>query len=500
VLAAEIEVRSAAGGCTSRPVHDDDDDDEVEFDGVVQSRPAGGNPGVWLISGRSVLVDGSTDVDLDRGEGRVGSCVEVEGRFVSGGVFVASSLEDEDDCGLRRGEQAGVRVHGLVETLPTGGLLGQWRVNGMRVEVSTATELESGTTPFVVGACVEVSGRFQTGGVFSARKLEIEPLADCAGGSLRAGEVEFRGLATEAPANGTSGQWTIGDWRVEVTSNTEVDDDDGPLVLGACVEVEGRRRDDGVIVASEVEVETASGSCFDPRGVVNAATFADGGASPGEIMSIFGLRLGPTEGRGLEVDDERVRSELDGVRVWFDSTPAPILFARNDQVNVVAPYSIAGKRSVRVQVEWRGAWSRPAVLPVRAARPGLLTLDQSGQGQIAALTVDAQGQVAVNGPDAPASPGQAVTLFAVGMGRFSRSFPDGLVVGDELPRPSQPIRVTIGGRQAEVLYAGGAPGMVLGVVQINVLVPEGLAPSDATPVTVEVGEESSQAGTTIAVQ
>ena len=58
----------------------------------------------------------------------------------------------------------------------------------------------------------------------------------------------------------------------------------------------------------------------------------------------------------------------------------------------------------------------------------------------------------------------------------------------------------IGGQLAEVLYAGGAPGMVAGVVQLNVLIPPGSASGAAVPVTMTVGGQSSPLGTTIAVQ
>ena len=54
----------------------------------------------------------------------------------------------------------------------------------------------------------------------------------------------------------------------------------------------------------------------------------------------------------------------------------------------------------------------------------------------------------------------------------------------------QPVRVTIGGHEAPVLFAGLVPGL-LGLYQVNAVVPGGLAGSDATPVVVSVaGKES----------
>ena len=501
IEATEIEVLSGAGGCSSRD--DDDELSSVEFDGVVQQAPSEGDEGLWLISGRTVLVDAATQVDLQNGGPRVGLCVEVQGAFLDDGVFQAASLDSDSNgrnCGAGPGDPVEVELLGPIEALPGGaGLMGQWTIDGIQVTVSGATELEEDDGPFAVGTCAKATGRFLPSGMLQAREIETEQEADC-GSTAPAGEVELRGIATDAPADGSEGVWTIGFQPVEVTASTEVDEQSGALRLGACIKVEGTRQSDGTILAREVEVENASGLCVASNGIVNAASFDDGAVSPGEIMSIFGLRLGPPAGAGLVLNGGRVSTEAGGVRVWFDTTPAPILFARDDQVNVVAPFSIAGKQTVQVQIEWRGAWSRPIRLPVAAANPGLLTLDQSGQGQIAALNVAADGTVTVNGAGAPAAAGQSVTLFAVGMGRFTQSFADGAVVGEDLPAPELPVRVTIDGIEAEVTYAGGAPGLVLGVLQVNVIVPEGVTLGDAVEVTLEVGAIASQSGTTMAVQ
>ena len=51
-----------------------------------------------------------------------------------------------------------------------------------------------------------------------------------------------------------------------------------------------------------------------------------------------------------------------------------------------------------------------------------------------------------------------------------------------------------------VQYAGGASGLVAGVMQVNAVVPKGIASGSAVPVTIEVGGVSSQAGVTLAVK
>jgi hypothetical protein len=54
--------------------------------------------------------------------------------------------------------------------------------------------------------------------------------------SIQAGE-EFYGTLEKRP-EGKVGTWIIGGREVAVTEKTKLEEDDGPLVVGACVEVE----------------------------------------------------------------------------------------------------------------------------------------------------------------------------------------------------------------------------------------------------------------------
>ena len=58
--------------------------------------------------------------------------------------------------------------------------------------------------------------------------------------------------------------------------------------------------------------------------------------------------------------------------------------------------------------------------------------------------------------------------------------------------------MTIGGKSATVQFAGGAPNVVAGIMQVNAVVPAGL-PAGAAAVVVQVGSTSSQGGVTVAV-
>jgi uncharacterized protein (TIGR03437 family) len=59
--------------------------------------------------------------------------------------------------------------------------------------------------------------------------------------------------------------------------------------------------------------------------------------------------------------------------------------------------------------------------------------------------------------------------------------------------------VEIGGRAARVLYGGPAPGFV-GLMQLNVLVPDEAAVGPAVPIVLRVGAQGSPAGSTVAIE
>jgi uncharacterized protein (TIGR03437 family) len=92
-----------------------------------------------------------------------------------------------------------------------------------------------------------------------------------------------------------------------------------------------------------------------------------------------------------------------------------------------------------------------------------------------------------------------------GEGQYANSIatPDGYIVPatlNPLPQMNPLPVVTIGGAAAAVQYAGPMVGGILGVLQINAVVPSGGATGNAAPVVVAIGNGMSQAGVTAVVK
>jgi uncharacterized protein (TIGR03437 family) len=228
--------------------------------------------------------------------------------------------------------------------------------------------------------------------------------------------------------------------------------------------------------------------------VTNAASNLTGAVAPGEIVVLYGSNLGPAQLVQFQLDSTgRVPTSLSGTRVLFNGTPAPILYASPTQVAAIVPYETSGANA-QVVAQNGNQTSAPVSVAVASSNPGVFTLGSSGSGQAAAINANGD----TNASASPVAPGGVITLYVTGEGQTSPAGVDGLPAPNPAPKPVLPVTVTIGGQNATVQYAGGAPGLVEGVMQVNVAIPAGVVAGNA-PVVVKVGTASSQPGVTIAV-
>ena len=233
-------------------------------------------------------------------------------------------------------------------------------------------------------------------------------------------------------------------------------------------------------------------------GIVDGASTQPGAVTPGKIVVLYGDRIGPSTPAQAQLGaGGRLATNLSGTQVLFDGVPAPLLYTTAGQVAAVVPYEVDGKAGTQVQLQNGSLTTDPIALPVTAVAPSIFSVNLTGSGPAAVLNQDG---LTVNSAASPAAKGSVISIFATGEGQTQPGGIDGAIAdAASLPRPVQPVQVWIDGRQAEVQYAGAAPGQVAGLMQVNVRIPADASSGDV-PIVVQVGEAKSQAGMTVSVK
>jgi uncharacterized protein (TIGR03437 family) len=247
--------------------------------------------------------------------------------------------------------------------------------------------------------------------------------------------------------------------------------------------------------------------------VLNGASFASAanGVSPGEIISIFGINLGPATPRGPELDSTgKVSTSLGGVQVLFPpqyagssaTFAAPLTYVSATQINCVVPYEVRSA-TIIIEVSYLGQTSTDVFVVSHATSTAaaIFTETGTGTGQAAALNSDGTRNTTSN----PAPAGSIVSVYMTGEGQTSPGGVDGSVTcsngcatTSQIPTPLSTVTALVGGQPATVEFYGEAPELVSGAMQVNVLVPPN-TPSGTTSLAITVSSPS-QSGVTIAVR
>jgi uncharacterized protein (TIGR03437 family) len=215
-------------------------------------------------------------------------------------------------------------------------------------------------------------------------------------------------------------------------------------------------------------------------GIANAA-FGPlvGRIVPAELISIYGPHIGPATPVTATATSGVLPTSLGGVQVFFNGVAMPLLYVSDSQINAVAPQSATPGSSMTVHIVSNSVTSPDFPVTVVTAEPEVF---RNSDGTAAAINQDNTLNSAAN----PAKAGSIVSIWTTGTGSIYPRPLDGqistaaqdyeccqvgmsLVVYDPLTgNPTSGFAT-----EAVVLYAGAAPGMVAGVVQINFQIPAG---------------------------
>ena len=248
---------------------------------------------------------------------------------------------------------------------------------------------------------------------------------------------------------------------------------------------------------------------------VNGASFANGGAAPGALVSSFGSGFPAGTNVNSPVTAFPLPTTLNGVSVRVNGVLAPLLYvgvgpqfgaAGAFQINYQLPFETTAGVAF-VEVLNNGAAISSEFLTVQAALPGIFSATQDGKGQGIVLN---QNNVRNSSSQAEAR-GRVLQIYATGTGaqllNSITRLPISLASGTPTPIPAtanDPLyltaftpTVTIGGVAAAVEFSGLTPGFV-GLWQINVRIPANAPTGNEVPLVISVdGRTGNQ--TTVAI-
>jgi uncharacterized protein (TIGR03437 family) len=211
--------------------------------------------------------------------------------------------------------------------------------------------------------------------------------------------------------------------------------------------------------------------------------------APGTIVQIYGSALSAA---GIAASGSLVNGQLsttlNGVSVSVGGVAAPLYYESSGQINAQIPYELQAGQQYELFVDVNGLYSNPVAVNTTAVEPGLASLPDG--------TVIAQdSSYNLITADHPAHAGDVIILYATGMGATNPPVATGATA------PSSPLaevtvapQVSIGGSNAQVLFAGLSPGSV-GLYQIDVMIPAGVSAGNVPLVVTQGGV----AGNTVTV-
>jgi uncharacterized protein (TIGR03437 family) len=214
-----------------------------------------------------------------------------------------------------------------------------------------------------------------------------------------------------------------------------------------------------------------------PNGVLNDLNPVAGAPlAPGTVADVYGSSLASAQATTGMIP---LPPQFNGTSVLIGALQAPLYSLADGQLTVQIPTELQPNTDYSIVVGANGGYTLPDSLTLAPVQPGVA----SSNGRVTAQHAADFSPVT---PDSPATGGEMIILTLVGMGATDPPVASGVAAPSD-PLASAVIQpmVTIGGQQADIVFAALMPGAV-GLYQIELTVPTGL-PSGDQPVMVTQG-------------
>ena len=223
-----------------------------------------------------------------------------------------------------------------------------------------------------------------------------------------------------------------------------------------------------------------------PHGTVNNANPVLGAPlAPGTVAQVYGSGLATSSVTPSSIP---LSSMVNGTSMLVGGLVAPLYYLSSGQLNIQIPSELTPNQQYATVVGVNNQFSLPDTINVVPMLPGVAAF---GDGHVIAQH---NSNFALVDANHPATPGEYVTIYLVGMGATTPSVASGVAApsSEPLARIASPATVTLGSAPVTIAYAGLTPGAV-GLYQITFLVP---AVSTAGDVPLAVSQGGISANTT----
>ena len=238
------------------------------------------------------------------------------------------------------------------------------------------------------------------------------------------------------------------------------------------------------------------------RSILNSATGVHGPFAPGTLVTIEGENLAGRTETAIDDGEHALPGTLAGIELLLNGRHLPLLSVSPHEIRCQMPYDLQGADSGTIAIRdevspGRTSFSNPVAVEFRSASPGILAF--AGPEPRAGMVVHVDSETGETSspvtPAEPARPGQAIVLWASGLGYVVS--PDGntqAVAGQ--PYAGEPANVLtqveaeIDGQPVEVVSAI-LPRHAIGIYQVQVIMPGGFSSNAKAHLTISQGDWKS---------
>jgi uncharacterized protein (TIGR03437 family) len=243
------------------------------------------------------------------------------------------------------------------------------------------------------------------------------------------------------------------------------------------------------IVPPQMVHFVSNAGLFESSSAVPVSYYSSPQLAPGSIVTFYGQDLAPW-GTYLGADTTKIVTQLAGVSVYVDYyigssfPPLQLLFVGYNQVNAVLPKNnlANGPHMLIITNGSKMIGAVPVTVVNQAIADFMWSPDPANPSGTQPIITNQQNQLigdpALGLGYAQASGGDAITFWATGIGATTPNLADGIAI-----TPYPPLywavttpQVLVDGSSIPVIFAGLAPLLNPGLVQVNAIVPYGLAP------------------------